>query len=80
MLINRVISLGTQQDFENPHKKKKKTKTKTKTKQNKTKNNISILYIDYYLINKLLDIKILQLIYLPIAIQLTNPWILRFYM
>ena len=77
MLINRVISLGTQQDFENPQKKKKK---QNKTKQNKTKNNISILYIDYYLINKLLDIKILQLIYLPIAIQLTNPWILRFYM
>ena len=32
MLINRVISLGTQQDFENPHKKKKKNKNKNKNK------------------------------------------------
>ena len=44
MLINRVISLGTQQDFENPQKKKKKkTKTKTKTKQNK-KQHFYIVY------------------------------------
>ena len=42
MLINRVISLGTQQDFENPQKKKKK-KNKNKNK-NKTKQKTTFLY------------------------------------
>ena len=42
MLINRVISLGTQQDFENPQKKKKKKK-KNKNK-NKTKQKTTFLY------------------------------------
>ena len=41
MLINRVISLGTQQDFENPQKKKKKNKNKNK---NKTKQKTTFLY------------------------------------
>ena len=43
MLINRVISLGTQQDFENPQKKKKKKKNKNKNK-NKTKQKTTLLY------------------------------------
>ena len=47
MLINRVISLGTQQDFENPQKKKKKKQTKKKKqkqKQNKIKQKTTFLY------------------------------------
>ena len=83
LIIMILLTLGTslcKKKKKQKNKKKNKNKNKNKTKQNKTKNNISILYIDYYLINKLLDIKVLQLIYLPIAIQLTNPWILRFYM
>ena len=42
MLINRVISLGTQQDFENPQNKKK-NKNKNKNK-NKTKQKTTFLY------------------------------------
>ena len=44
MLINRVISLGTQQDFENPQKKKKKKNKKQKQKQNKIKQKTTFLY------------------------------------